>query len=163
LAPVDPCTRTTVGEAIRVEGIDSLDLLFMIDSSPTMVDEQAQLRDQIPRLVSILTTGDLEAGTTRPGNGVQDFQPGASMHVGFLRDNSVLAVVIFTDEDDASVSNADIFDQDIPFTPNDPNVRCAFNPDYLWPIDRYVDGIRSVEPEPDRLVVISLVGVPVDL
>ncbi len=281
LAAVDPCTRTTVGESIRVEGIDSLDLLFMIDSSPTMVEEQAALREQIPRLVQILTTGDLEAGTTRAGVGQQDFQPVASMHVGvitqdggglgrsgpgicasmagddgllsmpeattrrtatagcpasglplfldfqrgvtdpatlaaqfacqtqlgtggcgfeqplemvmksladpgyvpptgpylsgtpshggtgenagFLRNDSVLAIVIVTDEDDGSVSNADIFDQDIHFTPDDPNVRCAFNPDHLYGVERYVDALRVVEPELDRLVVITIAGVPTDL
>lgn len=84
LAAVDPCTRTTVGESIRVDGIDSLDLLFMIDSSPTMVEEQAALRQQIPRLIQILTTGDLDAGTTRTGAGAMDFEPVRSMHVGVI-------------------------------------------------------------------------------
>jgi len=281
LAPVDPCTRTTVGENIRVEGIDSLDLLFLIDSSPTMVEEQAAIRAQIPRLVQILTSGDLQAGTTNPGVGVMDFQPVASMHLGvitqdggglgragagicpsqagddgllsmpeatsrrvaspgcpatglplfldfqrgvtdvptlisqftcqtelgtggcgfeqdlemimkavadpayvpptgpylsgtpshggtgenagFLRANSVLAVVIVTDEDDGSVSNADIFDPNIAFTPNDLNVRVPFNTDYQQPIQRYIDALRVVEPIAEQLIVISIVGVPTDL
>jgi hypothetical protein len=281
LAAVDPCTRTTVGESVRVEGIDSLDLLFMIDSSPTMVEEQQALREQIPRLVQILTTGDLEAGTTRAGAGIMDFQPIASMHVGvitqdggglgragpgicpsmagddgllsmpeattrriasagcpasglplfldftrgvtdpsaltaqvtcqtqlgtggcgfeqplemimksladpsyvppsgpyqsgtpshggtgenagFLRPNSVLAIVVVTDEDDGSVSNAEIFDQALTFTPNDINVRVAFNPDHAFDVQRYVDALRVVEPDPSRLVVITIAGVPADL
>ncbi len=280
LAPVDPCTRSVVGEDIRVEGIDELDLLFMIDSSPTMAEEQEAIRMQIPRLVSILTTGDLEAGTA--GAGMRDFAPVRSMHIGvitqdggglgrssasicasvagddgllsmpqantrrvamagcdpasipeflefesgvtnttmltdaftcqtrlgtggcgyeqplemilkavadasyvpptgpylsgtpahggggdnagFLRDNSVLAVVIVTDEDDGSVSNSDLFDESITtFTPNDPNIRAAFNPGYLYDVQRYVEGLRAAVPDPDRLVVISIVGVPVDL
>ena len=284
LAPVDPCTRTTVGETIRVQGIDSLDMLFMIDSSPTMVEEQAAIRMQIPRLVQILTSGDLEAGTARPGVGVMDFQPVASMHIGvitqdggglgragpgicasragddgllsmpeatsrrsgmalscvgggtlplyldftrgmtdvntlvnqftcqtelgtggcgleqdlemvmkalvdpsyvpptgpylsmtpahgnptgenagFVRDNSVLAIMIVTDEDDGSVSNSDIFDPSMTFMPNDLNTRVPFNPLYQYDVQRYVDALRTVEPDPARLVVITIAGVPEDL
>ena len=283
LAPVDPCTRTTVGETIRVQGIDTLDMLFMIDSSPTMVEEQAAIRMQIPRLVQILTSGDLEAGTSRPGVGVMDFQPVRSMHIGvitqdggglgragagicsslagddgllsmpeatsrrtgtaatcapgglplfldftrgttdvntlvsqftcqtelgtggcgleqdlemvmkalvdpsyapptgpylsgtpahgnptgensgFVRDNSVLAIMIVTDEDDGSVSNSDIFDPSITFMPNDLNTRVPFNPDYQYDVQRYVDALRTVESDPERLVVITIAGVPEDL
>lgn len=56
--------------------IREVDLLFQIDTSNSMVEEQARLLSELPRLVEVLTTGD------RDGDGAMDFQPITSLHLG---------------------------------------------------------------------------------
>ena len=48
------CTETVVKELSEVP----LDLLFVVDNSASMHQEQAALRREFPRLVEVLTTGD---------------------------------------------------------------------------------------------------------
>lgn len=55
-----------------------LDLLFMIDNSHSMAEEQALLRAQLPRLVRVLATGD------RDGDGIQDFPAFSSVQIGVI-------------------------------------------------------------------------------
>jgi hypothetical protein len=78
LRPVNPCTRSNIGETIRVENVDEVDLLFMVDNSNSMAEEQASLTAEFPRLVRILASGD------RDGNGTQDFLPVRSLHIGVV-------------------------------------------------------------------------------
>jgi len=58
-----------------------LDVLFVVDDSPSMAEEQAQLAVEIPRFVLGLVTGDGN------GDGVRDFQPIEDMHVGVITVN----------------------------------------------------------------------------
>ncbi|MFK7987731.1 MAG: hypothetical protein AB8I08_17070 [Sandaracinaceae bacterium] len=53
-----------------------LDVLLMVDNSNSMVEEQASLVEQLPRMAEILATGDLD------GDGVQDFPAVSSLRVG---------------------------------------------------------------------------------
>ena len=53
-----------------------LDVLFMVDDSNSMTEEQASLEMQIPRMAEILATGDLD------GDGVQDFPALRSVRAG---------------------------------------------------------------------------------
>jgi hypothetical protein len=55
-----------------------VDLLFMVDNSNSMAEEQASLVMQFPRLVSVLLSGDLDA------DGVRDFEPVRSLQVGVV-------------------------------------------------------------------------------
>ncbi len=55
-----------------------LDLLLMVDSSNSMAEEQALLREQLPRLVRVLASGD------RDGDGVQDFPALSSVQIGIV-------------------------------------------------------------------------------
>jgi hypothetical protein len=55
-----------------------LDLLLMVDSSNSMAEEQALLREQLPRLVRVLASGD------RDGDGVQDFPALSSVQIGVI-------------------------------------------------------------------------------
>jgi hypothetical protein len=57
---------------------DNVDLLLVVDSSNSMVEEQASLVAELPRIVRILATGD------RDGDGVADFEPVRSLHVGVV-------------------------------------------------------------------------------
>ncbi len=63
---LDPCAATDV------------DLLFMIDNSGSMREEQENLIRELPRMVQALTTGD------RDDDGMVDFAPVRSLHIGFI-------------------------------------------------------------------------------
>ncbi len=78
LEPVNPCTRSRVGERISVDTIEDVDLLFAIDNSGSMADEQVALAREIPRMVRVLVSGD------RDLDGVVDFTPVRSLHVGVV-------------------------------------------------------------------------------
>jgi len=56
----------------------SVDLLFVVDNSGSMSEEQLSLIAQFPRMVTILGSGDLE------GDGVEDFPPVRSLRVGVI-------------------------------------------------------------------------------
>jgi hypothetical protein len=78
LVPSTPCTRSSVSQRIEVTSVDEVDLLFVIDDSGSMEDEQRALRREIPRLVEVLASGD------RDGDGREDFRPVRSLHVGVV-------------------------------------------------------------------------------
>ncbi len=80
LKPVNPCTRSRVGDTVQVTNVDKVDLLLMIDNSNSMSEEQQSIVTEIPRIIRILTSGD----RTVPPDGVQDFQPARSLHVGIV-------------------------------------------------------------------------------
>jgi hypothetical protein len=78
LKPVNPCTRSSVGQRIQVTNVDNVDLLFMIDNSNSMAEEQLNLIEELPRLVQVLASGD------RNSDGARDFNPVRSLHVGVV-------------------------------------------------------------------------------
>jgi hypothetical protein len=55
---------------------EQLDLLFMIDNSNSMVEEQASLSAEIPEMIRILTTGDLSGDGTAELDPIEDIQVG---------------------------------------------------------------------------------------
>lgn len=63
----DSCCRRARGSA---------DVLLVVDNSNSMMEEQAALAAQIPRLVEALATGDVD------GDGVQDFPAVSSLQIG---------------------------------------------------------------------------------
>jgi len=107
-------------------------------------------------------------GSGRSGHGDQANQ-------GFLRNDSatgesVIAVVMLTDEEDCSSSNTVHFTPPANLTPGDPlesqdlNLRCFFNPQNLYAIDRYVNGLRALRPGGEqRVLFAAIAGVPLDL
>jgi len=88
-------------------------------------------------------------------------EPGGA-NEGFLRDDSLFVVVFLTDEDDCSTPSEDIFDPDQDEL-GPMNTRCAMNPDELYPIDRYHDGLLDLRPgREDTIVVAGILGIPID-
>ena len=86
-------------------------------------------------------------------------------NAGFVRDNSLLAVLIVTDEEDCSVredvGNAtDIFNTQLALGPL--NLRCYNHRDqYVEPVDSYVQDILALRADaPERLVMAAIVGIP---
>jgi hypothetical protein len=58
--------------------VRNLDLLFMVDNSGSMQQEQEALRREFPKMIRVLTTGDRDA------DGVEDFPPIAELHLGVV-------------------------------------------------------------------------------
>lgn len=266
LKPLNPCTISGVKEVVKVSNVDNVDLLFVIDNSLSMADEQQSLRDELPKLVQVLTTGDLNA------DGMQDFAPVKSLHVGvvttdmgignntidgctspdglgdngvlrttsedgacggnypkflefspgaagnaqattdfeclaiqgtggcgfeqqlesalkavtpstsetvtfynnspgqadmgnagFLRDDSLLAIIMATDEEDCSSSNPDeLFNlASTVYQEQNANLRCYKFPQALHPVQRFVDGLLASRADKDLFVFAGIVGIPV--
>jgi hypothetical protein len=108
-----------------------------------------------------------EEGTWGRGDGL----PQAGGNRGFLRDDSLLAIVLLTDEEDCSVSSTqhlkpnNQLPQDSPYRMQDINLRCYLNKQFLYDVrERYLVGLRKLRPGREDLVVFSaIVGVPADL
>jgi len=79
LAPLTPCLVSGVSDRVEVKNVDSVDLLFMVDNSDSMREEQAALRAQFPKLIRVLTSGDRE-----DGGSTQDFTPPKDLHVAVV-------------------------------------------------------------------------------
>ena len=82
LRPLNPCTVSGVVNEVAVTEINEIDLLFLVDNSASMLQEQQALIAEIPRLVEILASGDLQDGGT-----TEDFDPVASIQVGVITSN----------------------------------------------------------------------------
>ncbi len=255
---------------VHITRPDGVDLLFLIDNSNSMIEEQASLVNQFPRLVAALSTGEITDAST--GVVTRTFPPVPSLQVGvvdsdmgtagfsvptctdsdfgddgilrtrgftaiagcsgsypsfleftraqdaaafaadmrcvasvgtagcgfeqhleatlkaltpstssitfaegtrghgdvenggFLRPDSLLAVVLVADEDDCSASDGDIFNQSSERYVGDLNLRCFQYPEALYPISRYVSGLLDLRPgSPELLLFGAIVGVPTDL
>jgi hypothetical protein len=92
---------------------------------------------------------------------------GGAVNNGFLRDDAVLAVVLVSDEEDCSIpdSSSELFNRNSDnFTQGDINTRCGKreNQQFLFPISRYVDGLRTLKPEAyqDRIIFAAIAGIP---
>jgi hypothetical protein len=80
---------------------------------------------------------------------------------GFVRGNSLLAVVFVTDEDDCSASDTTIFDPTRNAELGPYGRRCAEHPELLHPIDRYVAALDGLRLDRPNVVVGAITGVPV--
>jgi hypothetical protein len=89
---------------------------------------------------------------------------------GFMRPNAVLAVLHVSDEEDCSIreSGKVLFAQgpDAQTEYGPINLRCGLHVDdeeLVHPVQRYVDGLRSLKPgHPERVVFSAIVGLPLD-
>jgi len=78
---------------------------------------------------------------------------------GFLRPDSILAVLWISDEEDCSVEDPAILDParaDLGHL----NLRCYFHQEYLRRVDTMLDGLRALREDPERFVLAMIVGVP---
>lgn len=110
-----------------------------------------------------------ENGLGGPGHG--DAENAGFLHPRSAEGESVLAVVIVSDEEDCSSKNTRHFTPETSLDPGNPedaellkqglNVRCAFNPRNLYEPSRYVDAFKALRPGDEQLVLFgALVGVP---
>ncbi|MBZ0118964.1 MAG: hypothetical protein K8H88_18345 [Sandaracinaceae bacterium] len=277
--PVAPCTVSSVGETIQVESVDKVDLLFMVDNSNSMGEEQASLAAQFPRMIRILVSGDFNQDGDNDDD--VDFDPVRDLNVGvitsdmgtggftvptcarsqfgddgilrtqgntgdpscsptypsflnynmgatgpidqfassfacvaqvgvggcgfeqqleatlkaaspnaaqawtagnfnppiffgntfghgaeqtFIRDNSVLGLILVTDEEDCSAADPEIFNPMSTVYTGDLNLRCFnFARQAVHPIERYVNGFLQLRRSAGLLVYAAITGIPVDL
>ena len=107
-------------------------------------------------------------------NGAGQLGHGDQTNAGFIRNGiegrSVVAVIMVTDEEDCSSFNTRHFTPDIYLDPTDPltmqdlNLRCFFNPQNLYPVTRYIEGLRALRPDAEELVIFgAIAGIPPDL
>ncbi len=81
LSPLNPCTINGVVQNVPVNPQRALDVLFIIDDSPSMLEEQSKLALQVPRLVNLLLTGGIDVDMSTP---VGEFPAVESLHVGII-------------------------------------------------------------------------------
>jgi hypothetical protein len=277
---LNPCI--IIVQNVPVNPQRALDVLFIIDDSPSMLEEQTKLAEQVPRLVNLLLTGgidfddsipvgefpaveslhvgivtpDLGHSTEPPHNftALVDFNPTSACmrndgfgkagfmqteglsgeprqpcaavtppegtlylnypepgftaadlvndvecvtgqddgcgfeqqleailasdrnaaNSGFSREDSLLAVILITDEDDCSTTDPRIFDTipnpgntmfQGPFTSTGDvqvNLRCWKHSQALQSIERYVGGIAGLKDDPSQVVFAAITGIPED-
>ncbi|MET0385308.1 MAG: hypothetical protein ABW321_05080 [Polyangiales bacterium] len=114
--------------------------------------------------------------TSEPGVwGRGDVPVAQGGNAGFLRspltDESLIAVVVVTDEEDCSVTNTDHLrpdDQlpdDSPYRNEDLDLRCYLHPEFLYDVqNRYYRGFTALRPGREELVVFgAIAGIPPEL
>ncbi|MFW6051853.1 MAG: hypothetical protein ACODAU_11800 [Myxococcota bacterium] len=79
LKPLNPCVITNFRENPNPEGVDKVDLLFVVDSSGSMIEEQEALRSEFPRLIEILAGEEPIPDEAD----IEDFDP-VSLQVGVV-------------------------------------------------------------------------------
>jgi hypothetical protein len=85
-------------------------------------------------------------------------------NAGFVRPDSLLAIVHLTDEDDCSAADPGIYDFESTTYTGHVNLRCIEYPEAMHPVDRYVDGLLALRADrPDQLAYALVAGVPTDL
>jgi hypothetical protein len=78
LKALNPCLVSSVSRKVEVNNIDKVDLLFMVDNSNSMAEEQAALKQQFPKMIQVLTTG------MRTVNDPNPFSPARDLHLGVV-------------------------------------------------------------------------------
>jgi hypothetical protein len=107
--------------------------------------------------------------TTAEGRfGHGDIPPEQGGNGGFARDESLLAIVVVTDEEDCSSKSTAHFvstnDPNNPLSKQGINLRCFYNKQNLFELDRYVMGFEALRPGRERSVVFAAIaGIPVEL
>jgi hypothetical protein len=83
---------------------------------------------------------------------------------GFLRENSLLVVIVVSDEDDCSTSDYAIFDpQSESNRTSGLNLACHNNQARLFDAERYVDTLKTLRPNNDNVIFGVIAGIPAEL
>jgi hypothetical protein len=91
------------------------------------------------------------------------FGHGSDANADLFRDESILLVLLLTDEEDCSTTDPGLFDPDNSmYDAVDLNLRCHEFSEVPHPIARYVDGLRAMRRDPRQLVYAAITGIPVD-
>ena len=89
---------------------------------------------------------------------------GDGQNNGFLRPNSLLAILALTDEDDCSATTMDLFVEGNPDLDPNLNLRCFNHPELVHPISRFTEGLLALRADnPDLLVYATITGIPTDI
>lgn len=80
-------------------------------------------------------------------------------NAGFLRDDSMLAFLMMTDEDDCSALDPELFDSTSSTYAADLNLRCFMYPGAVHPISRHVGGLLALRTNPADVIYAAITGV----
>jgi len=167
--PVESCANPYYGDdgilqhspSPYVTGCDSAYALFLSYASDDPDAEQIQWMSTAFGCIAVLGTEGcgFEQQLKAARKALIDHRMGGNL--GFLRPESLLAIVFMTDEEDCSVAsgNERIFDALDP-TLGHMNLRCFNNAYMLVDVGTYVNDFRSLREDPEKLVLTFLVGVP---
>jgi hypothetical protein len=103
-----------------------------------------------------------------PSTAPMTFHAGTTGHAdganaGFLRDDSILALVLLTDEDDCSLSDPTLVDPASPeYGGTDLNLRCHQYPEAAHSAERFVEGFLALRESPADLIYAAIAGAPVE-
>lgn len=139
-------------------------------------DDPAAFADDVACVATVGTNGcgfqqPLEAAlkALTPSTSSTTFAEGTRGHgdvesSGFLRPTAYLALVMLSDGDDCSASEAGLFDPSSTRYTTELALRCATYPEALYPMSRYAGALLHLFPDyPQQLLFAALVGVPPDL
>jgi len=76
LKELNPCIVSGVSNVVPIQNVDKVDLLFVIDDSQSMKQEQELLRRELPALIRALATGKRRDGSS--------FSPVKDLHLGVV-------------------------------------------------------------------------------
>ncbi len=79
LKPLTPCTTSGVVQDIKITNVDKVDLLFILDGSNSMAEEIELLSREVPTLVRVLASGDLDGDPS-----TQEFPPVKDLNLGIV-------------------------------------------------------------------------------
>ncbi len=152
------CDATYPGVQSFTEGDDAASFAQDVSCVATMGINGCGFEQQLDAILKAVTPSSSD---TRFSFSTVGHADGANS--GLVRDDSVLAVVAITDENDCSASDPDIFNRASVRYPGELNLRCFANPDALHGIDRYADGLLATREDPRKLVFSLIGGIPTDL
>ena len=85
-------------------------------------------------------------------------------NAGFVRPDSLLAVVLLTTEVDCSAADPELFNPSSEVYGGNLGLRCVLHPGAMHPVSRYADGLLALRADRrDQLVYALIAGVPTDL
>lgn len=89
---------------------------------------------------------------------------GDGANVGFVREDSLLVVVVLSNENDCSAADPDLFNPTGgPYSGVSLSLRCYSFPEALHPVQRLVDGLIELRPDPRDIVFTLVAGIPPSL
>jgi hypothetical protein len=180
---VPTCPEPMFGDDGALRTLGRADLASCVDSYPTFLTLHPSDAEADPHAVARDLTCVGQAGTggcgfeqpleamlkaVTPSTSPLRFVAGTSGHAdganaGFLRDDSILVVLVLSDENDCSVSDPELLDPGSTRYSEDLNLRCFSYPDALHPVARYVDGLLATRSDPRDLIFAVVAGIPMDL
>jgi hypothetical protein len=128
---------------------------------PTFLDgDDAQFDEDLACIATLGTGGcGMEQPLLAARRALVDHANGPN--AGFRRADSVVAIVVMSDEDDCSAEDTSLFDTQSPLGPL--NLRCSEHADYLYAVDALVEAVADSVPDPSWLVLAAILGTPLDL
>lgn len=159
---VQTCDNPSAGDDGQLQHAGNTRLDGCVEDYPTYLEgPRDEMADEFTCVATLGTGGcGFEQQLESVRRALVDRRDGAN--AGFLRDDTALAIVMVTDEDDCSAADPAIFDP----TRDDlgiMNLRCHRYPELVTPTDTFVNAFLSLRENPQRLTVAAITGVPRDL